>query len=204
MKKFLLLALFVSGFSIAKAQITHNVGTSGFTFNPDTLNITAGDSVHFTLSSIHNALEVSQATWSANGGTSNGGFSIPFGGGGFRFNTAGTYYYVCTNHVTMGMKGVIIVTGGVGIEDEIKPLFSIQAYPTRVEERLTLNIEMSVSQAVSIQIINMLGEVVYTEQQVALVSGKNTRYIDFSAFKSGAYFVRVAAGNEMKTLKVIR
>lgn len=204
MKKFLLLALFVSGFSIAKAQTTHNVGTSGFTFNPDTLNITAGDSVHFTLSSIHNALEVSQATWSANGGTSNGGFSIPFGGGGFRFNTAGTYYYVCTNHVTMGMKGVIIVTGGVGIEDEIKPLFSLQAYPTRVEERLTLNIEMSVSQAVSIQVINMLGEVVYTEQQVALVSGKNTRYIDFSAFKSGAYFVRVAAGNEMKTLKVIR
>jgi plastocyanin len=204
MKKILLLALIVSGSSLVQAQTTHDVGTSGFTFNPDTLNITAGDSVHFTLSVTHNAQEVSQATWSANGSTSNGGFSIPFGGGGFRFNTAGTFYYVCTNHVTMGMKGVIIVTGGVNVEDEIKPLFSLQAYPTRVEERLTLTIEMNASQAVFIQVINMLGEVVYTEQQVAMVTGKNTRYIDFSSFKSGAYFVRVAAGNEMKTLKVIR
>jgi len=41
-------------------------------FLPDSITIFAGDSVRFSLASIHDAVEVSEATWLANGNTSNG------------------------------------------------------------------------------------------------------------------------------------
>lgn len=88
---------------------TYTVVSSGFTFSPATITVHAGDTIQFNLSSIHNAVEVSQATWNANGTTSNGGFSLPFGGGALVLVDTGTYYYVCQVHASMGMKGMIIV-----------------------------------------------------------------------------------------------
>jgi len=88
---------------------TYIVNSAGFSFSPSTLTIRVGDTVNFALTGIHNAVEVSKATWDANGSTSNGGFSVPFGGGSQTFTQPGTYYYVCTAHAAMGMKGTIIV-----------------------------------------------------------------------------------------------
>jgi plastocyanin len=92
----------------APAQ-TFTITTVGFTFSPATLTISAGDTVNFSLPSDHDAVEVSKATWDANGTTSNGGFSIPFGGGSHTFAQPGAYYYVCAAHASLGMKGTIIV-----------------------------------------------------------------------------------------------
>ena len=107
MKKYLSL-LFSVYFLSLNAQTSHTVIAVGNTFSPDTLTITIGDTISFNIGSTHNAVEVSNSTWIANGTTSNGGFNIPFGGGTFISTTAQTHYYVCQPHVTMGMKGVII------------------------------------------------------------------------------------------------
>jgi plastocyanin len=88
---------------------TVSVASAGFAFSPATLTIRAGDTVNFALSSAHNAVEISKTTWDANGTTSNGGFSIPFGGGTHTFTRPGIYYYICTAHASLGMKGTIIV-----------------------------------------------------------------------------------------------
>ena len=82
----------------------------GNTFSPDTLFVNTGDTISFNISGSHNAVEVSQSTWLANGLAPNGGFSIPYGGGTWIVNSAQTYYYVCQPHASMGMKGVIIAT----------------------------------------------------------------------------------------------
>lgn len=88
---------------------TFVVSTSGLAFSPSVITIYKGDTVQFQISSIHNAVEVSKAVYNANGITSNGGFSTPFGGGKVAFKTSGTFYYVCTNHVSSGMKGIVNV-----------------------------------------------------------------------------------------------
>ncbi|RPI23044.1 MAG: hypothetical protein EHM61_20725 [Acidobacteria bacterium] len=89
---------------------THTVNDVGFTFNPATVTITAGDSVQWQIASIHNVVEVTEATWNANGNTPKaGGFSTTFGGGTVQFNTPGTYWYVCSPHASAGMKGRVIV-----------------------------------------------------------------------------------------------
>ena len=80
------------------------------TFNPDTLECFVGDTITINLGGYHNAVEVDDSTWMSNGINSNGGFNIPLGtpSGSFVIDQAKTYYYVCTPHVTLGMKGVII------------------------------------------------------------------------------------------------
>lgn len=185
------------------SQTTHPVSFSGFTFNPDTVTIDVGDNVQWTLTSIHNAVEVSQATWLANGSTSNGGFSVPFGGGTVNFPTAGTFYYSCTNHSLSGMKGVVIVLPGSSIEEE-NNLFSILAYPSPVIDFLTLSINLENSATVQISVVNILGEEVVKISNFSVASGKTQQKIDFSTLTGGVYFVRVQYGDQVKSIKIVK
>lgn len=112
MKKIILAAAILL-YSAAGFSTTLTVTNVSMTFNPSNITITAGDSVMFNLQSIHNAVEVSQATWNANGTTPlPGGFTVPFGGGLVLPShlTAGVHYYVCQAHASFGMKGKITVT----------------------------------------------------------------------------------------------
>src|SRR3990172_631399 len=109
--KFLFLFIALSVISALPSQATtHTVTAVGFTFSPSSLTITAGDTVIFSISGIHNAVEVSQATWDANGTTPlGGGFSLPLGGGSVVLTVVGTHWYVCQPHASSGMKGIITV-----------------------------------------------------------------------------------------------
>lgn len=111
MKKTLLsiimLSIAFTGFSE-----TWTIVNEGFTFSPENINIQLGDSIVFDLGGIHNAVEVSQETWEANGNTPlEGGFAVPFGGGLVTPDmlATGTHYYVCEPHAEGGMKGMIVV-----------------------------------------------------------------------------------------------
>ena len=97
-------------FNLAFAQNTHIINVNGMSFSPDTTICNIGDTIIFNLGGYHNAVEVSSATWIGNGTSSNGGFSFQLGTttGTMVVDTIKTYYYVCTPHVTMGMKAVII------------------------------------------------------------------------------------------------
>ncbi|MBT6699156.1 MAG: hypothetical protein HOB15_01975, partial [Flavobacteriales bacterium] len=104
---FLTILLFTCFTSFSQIQ---TINTIGNTFLPDTVTCTLGDTIIFNLGISHNAVEVDQTTYISNGDTSNGGFDIGFGTIDTVIPTLSqTYYYVCQPHVTMGMKGVIIV-----------------------------------------------------------------------------------------------
>ena len=89
---------------------SYTITTIGTSFSPDTIICNVGDTINFVVGGYHNAVEVDQSTWLANGATPNGGFSFAYGSGGGQvvITTAQTYYYVCQPHASMGMKGVII------------------------------------------------------------------------------------------------
>jgi plastocyanin len=97
---------------------SNHITTVGFTFSPDTMTVNLGEVINFTLGSTHNAVEVDEATFLADGNTSNGGFNFGFGAvASFTPLNAQTYYYVCQPHVNAGMKGVIIVNNLNGCTD---------------------------------------------------------------------------------------
>ena len=88
---------------------SYTITTVGMSFMPDTIICDVGDTINFVMGPSHNAVEVSQSTFIANGTTSNGGFNIGFGQTGTYIpTTVQNYYYVCQPHVAIGMKGVII------------------------------------------------------------------------------------------------
>lgn len=107
----ILLVLFATAAAAGTSVAGRDTVTfSGLSFSPALITITEGDTVVFVLSAIHNAVEVSQSTWNANGTTPlGGGFSVPFGGGEVVPSGVGTHYYICTNHAASSMKGRIIV-----------------------------------------------------------------------------------------------
>jgi len=107
-KSLLLLAVLACAMTAMAARVT--ITSPGLTFSPASVTINQGDTVVFSITASHNAVEVSQATYNANGTTAlPGGFSLPFGGGILTGLSVGTHYYVCTPHAGAGMKGIIIV-----------------------------------------------------------------------------------------------
>ena len=139
MKKFVLLFLVLS-IGTTSFCSTWQVTNVGFTFSPETVTIHFGDSVNFTLAAAHNALEVSQTTWNANGTIPlAGGFLAPFGGGLLLPSqlAVGTHYYICENHASLGMKGIIIVQDNAGITYHQLP-GSLSVYPNPASTTMTI------------------------------------------------------------------
>jgi plastocyanin len=121
----------------------HTITTPGFSFSPSTITIQEGDTIDFSIGGIHNALEVSQTTWNANGNTPlPGGFSAPFGGGLIlpADLTVGTHFYVCMPHASQGMKGMIIVEPTTSIDaDPLSVALSVFPNPSSGQVTLRLN-----------------------------------------------------------------
>jgi plastocyanin len=178
-----LLFIFISGYSI-KWTVTN----SGFSFSPATLTITEGDSVLFSLGSIHNAVEVSLASWNADEASPlAGGFDEPLGGGLVlpAQLSVGTHYYVCTVHVaTTGMKGTIIVNTSTGITDNyLQP--DLQVYPNPAYNLLTVKSNDG-----------LFGSdyTIYDQAGRQVLGGEitdETLYLDVSRLQTGIYFIQV-------------
>lgn len=172
---------------------------SGFTFNPSTITITLGDNVNFNLASIHNAVEVSQAIWDANGTTAlSGGFQTPFSGGLVQSSqlAVGKHYYVCANHASLGMKGVIIVQSTTGIsENHLSTDFSV--YPNPSGNLMTIKASN----------IIIGSQYFMTDQAGRLVfNGKlvdETTPVDISQLTPGIYLIQIA-GQRRQSFKVIK
>ena len=132
MKKLITVFLLALPF-IIKAQNTHTIYASDYNiFSPSELTIQINDTVYFENLSSHNAVEVNEETYNNNGAISNGGFSL-YNDGYVVFNEVGTYYYVCTPHVMMGMKGYIIV------EESNPPTHTIDEYIIELSDISTVS-----------------------------------------------------------------
>jgi plastocyanin len=189
--------LFLIAFTGFSAQWTIN--NVGFTFSPSSVTISNGDSVNFSLESAHNALEVSEATWNANGNTPlTGGFETPFGGGLVLPSnlTVGTHYYVCQPHASLGMKGIIIVEPSNGIADlKLEGNFSV--YPNPTSGLFTLSDPNYISGS-EYRIIDLSGK-----QIGRGFVNTNATQVDISRFPPGVYLIELL-GKRSQVIRVIK
>jgi plastocyanin len=198
MKKFII-SLFLISLGTAVFCTTWTITNSGFTFSPATTTIIAGDDVSFVLEAMHNAVEVSQATWNANGNTPlSGGFSVGYGGGSVlpAQLAVGTHWYVCSPHASLGMKGVIIVNTSTGITDN-KSQLNISVYPNPAGDLITVNSNAS-----------LLSSPYFITDQAGrqVLSGKifsGATFIDISQLEKGTYILQVT-GQRRRSFKVIK
>jgi plastocyanin len=169
---------------------TFTVTTSGFTFTPATLTISAGDEVNFNLGGSHDAVEVSKATWDASGNTSNGGFSVPFGGGKVTFSKAGTYYYVCSPHASLGMKGQIVVTSVTGLDQNQIKEAALHVWPNPASQFFNLKFSLTGSSLVKIDLLDITGKSIKNLVSSEYAAGDWTISFPLEGVVPGLYFIR--------------
>ncbi len=202
MKKYLLLSAFFLA-AAAGFSSTSTITNSGYEFTPAALTIAMGDDVNFVLEAMHNAREVSQATWNANGNTAlPGGFTVPYGGGNVAasFLTTGIHYYVCAPHAALGMKGTISVINTTGItENLLKEGISVFPNPSYGKFQLKVN-NPQVLKPFNLGIYDVLGNRVYTKSELLQADIIN---VEISDLPRGTYLIRFDEGEESYCRKII-
>lgn len=201
MKKITLLFLLLSA-ATAGFCTTVTITNVGFTFSPETITITAGDSVRFTVNSSHKPVEVSEATWNANGNTPNGGFNLPFGGGLVLPAQlgVGTHFYVCSPHASTGMKGKIIVQGSTATEDIHFPA-EVSVYPNPSDGRFQVIMDnLKSSGKYDLDVYNTEGKRVYlkSRSEIEVVNS-----IDLSGYEKGIYILNLRDGRKTYSKQII-
>lgn len=127
----LLAVLLFAAFQTAFAT-KYSIAPSGFTWSPATVNAVVGDTISIVASGTHPAVQVDQSTWNANGATPlAGGWGTKTATYTFVIAAATDIYYVCQNHVSMGMKGKILVTA-TGVNQVSAPSLAVSLFPNPV------------------------------------------------------------------------
>lgn len=203
MKSKILLSLLLLSAGLTGFCTTWTITNSGFTFTPASITITPGDSVNFVIDSAHNAVEVSDTTWNANGNTAlPGGFQTPFGGGWVlpAQLATGTYYYVCNPHAFDGMKGTITVQNPAGI-NEIYSGREVNVFPNPVSSSVQLSIAGNLKHDISGTIYSSDGRLV--KSFLIPVTQKSVQ-LDFSDLANGIYAVKINDDKKVFTKKIIK
>lgn len=204
MKK-LILALLFAAIYFNGFCATWQIVNSGFSFSPATLTIQQGDNVNFVLASIHNAIEVTQTVWNADGNFPVTGFSVPFGGGNVSAAelTVGTHYYVCEPHASSGMKGRIVVLP-ISSLTETKTISDIQVYPNPVVDLLNVRFDLSESAVFEIKLFDLQGKLVKVLLSKKQVEGPFLQSFNLTGETAqGVYLVKMTLGERSIFRKVI-
>ncbi|MBW8051038.1 MAG: T9SS type A sorting domain-containing protein [Cytophagales bacterium] len=163
--------------TISYAQDT--IKTSGFTFVPDSLVITVGDSVYFSDIGTLHPLVFNKSTTDS--------FKTP---AWFVFDTVGIDNFYCANHVLLGMKGVIDVQSATGINYVNRDNFQLTISPNPFYEYTTLKIKSSGQKINSFKVHNVIGKEIVSYD----LSDKNNTLsykINFSGLEPGVYFCSI-------------
>lgn len=203
MDKKTILTLFLSAVVLTVIAAKHTIVNSGFSFSPTELSINIGDEVTFSLESAHNVVEVNKTNWEANANTSNGGFSLGFGGGTIKFDSPGTYYYVCQPHASMGMKGKIIVSSTSSLQSSSLSQSTMSVSPNPATDQFKVSLTVPGSQWVHIYMTDILGT--RTKQLVPLqkVVDTYTNSFETSGIRKGAYMIVAEIGNKQTIKKLV-
>ncbi len=189
-KAILLLIYAILPVTVLQATV-HTIGATGLAYSPVVLNAMVGDTVIFNAPG-HPTVEVSQATWNANGTTPlPAGFILPSGQGQVILLSPGTRYYVCTAHINAGMKGQIIVHSPSSIGNIITA-FSGKGivFPSPVLNQITIIAgNLFMNRMVTLNIYDLTGRLVYSQNYMTGIYGDLVA--DVSFLRQGIYIAEV-------------
>jgi plastocyanin len=210
MKKILLVCA-AMGFSFSSSFAANvPVNIVGFTYSPATVVVNVGDVVTFSGDfTFHPTLQVSQATWNANGTTAlPGGFSYTSGNSQALTITAAmagtTIYYLCTVHVLSGMKGQISVNVAASVRENQVRDFNFTVFPNPVTVGSWLNMSIKKAGRVTVSVYDLQGRIVDNPVNTIMQAGETTIPFDAARLQKGTYILlmRTSAGDMRKRILV--
>lgn len=116
------------------------------------------------------------------------------------YDLAGTYTVTLTaiNGECSSEYVFDVVITIAGLED-ITGLTSVKLFPNPASEVVNIELNSNEATEVNILIIDNAGKVVYTENAVSVLNGKNTHTINTSALNSGLYNIVLSSNNTIGT-----
>lgn len=101
----------------------------------------------------------------------------------------GTYNYVCTPHVNIGMIGSFTATGTLGIADNISTN-SLKIYPNPANSRASLSVVAERTSDASISIYDLLGNQIRRDD-ITIKQGPNKIELPVTDILPGIYFIEL-------------
>ncbi|MGQ0829976.1 MAG: T9SS type A sorting domain-containing protein [Bacteroidota bacterium] len=115
----------------------------------------------------------------------------------------GTYSVVVTDIYGCTATDKILVDVMIGIKENITANFTVNVYPNPSNDKtFTLSFEAAEKGNVEIQIINVLGRIVYSEQ-LENFKGTYNKVISLQNLSKGIYFADVVRENKRSVVKII-
>ncbi len=204
MKKIYSLFLFLALAFVTKAA-SYTVTISGFSYSPATLTVNIGDVVTIQASAGHPLAEVDQTTWNANGtSTLSTGFGVKTANHTFTITGNNTIYYVCTAHVTFGMKGQIVVNS-VGVNEQNISLNNVNVFPNPATAKVQINFSSIGNNLVNVTLFDITGrKIERVISDFEATNGNNTiQYNLPQHLNAGNYFIEISAGNQKTSRKLV-
>lgn len=191
--------------TVCMKATSYTVTISGLTYSPATLTVTVGDVVTIAASGTHPLAEVSQTTWNANGtSTVSTGFGNKTSAYTFTVTSATDIYYVCTNHVSMGMKGMITVST-VGVKEQNDVIGNVNMFPNPAKDKFSVKFNSTENGTVTAKIYSICGqEVESLVLNKEFNAGVTTLNFDLqNRIPAGVYFVQLNYNSKKVTKKLI-
>ncbi len=186
--------LFVCVSLMSVRATSYTISTIGTSYSPNTLTVSIGDVITIQASGTHPLAQVDQTTWNANGtATVSGGWGTKTADHTFTVSSANSIYFVCTNHVGMGMKGQITVAAS-GINENSNVVNSLSIFPVPARETIHLNYSLKENTLIEIDLISLSGQKVASLVNEIQLIGAQQKVLNVpSNLASGVYFIQISA-----------
>jgi hypothetical protein len=128
------------------------------------------------------------------------GFTGTYGNGSATVVYSGTNVFSITSFTTDFMSKAYKLTL-TGIEEN-EFVSDVNVYPNPMTSNATVNFNLASENAVSIAVVNSLGQIVANENLGNMAAGEQTYSLDASKLDNGFYFLNITVGNNVITKKV--
>ncbi len=76
-------------------------------------------------------------------------------------------------------------------------------YPNPVKDFTSINVQLTKTSDVTLEVTNMVGQLMFTERQTALAAGTHSITLNLSNLDAGVYFYNITAGDQKVSRKMI-
>lgn len=191
--------------AICMKATSYTITTVGTSYSPSTMTVNIGDVITIQASGTHPLVQVDQTTWNANGSTAmGGGWGTKTSTYTFTVSSINTIYYVCQNHVSMGMKGSIDVTGTY-VKENSSSISQISFFPNPVKEKINVKFNSNQNGKLNIKLYSVCGQEVQSLiSDYDYSAGENSLQADISkSLAKGVYFMEMICNTKKSVYKIV-
>lgn len=100
-------------------------------------------------------------------------------------------------------QAVYAESGSVGLDENVEPIASAKIYPNPAAENATVAFHTTMTQDVTIEVINTMGQIVSSETLENVESGRSTHDLNLAELNAGLYSVRIASETGAITKRLV-